>query len=52
VHVLSDSGEHSAETGNLMRPETLPENNRLSAAQCERLRARGEANALLARRAK
>ena len=47
VHVLSDSGEHSDEPGNLMRPETAPANRRLSAAQCERLRAHGVANSLL-----
>lgn len=50
VHVLSDSGEHSEEPGNLMRAETSPENSRLSDAQCHRLRARGEANGLLTRR--
>jgi len=50
VHLLSDSGEHSSEPGNLMLPETLPANTRLSAAQCERLRARGTANTLLERR--
>ena len=47
VHVLADSGEHSGEPGNLMGEETLPQNTRLTAAQCERLRARGEANGLL-----
>lgn len=47
VHVLSDSGEHSDEPGNLMREETSPQNTRLTAAQCERLRQRGEANGLL-----
>lgn len=51
VHVLSDSGNHSAEPGNLMRAETSLENTRLSAAQCHRLRTRGEANGLLTRRA-
>ena len=50
VHVLSDSGEHSEEPGNLMRTETSPRNTHLSEAQCERMRARGEANGLLARR--
>lgn len=48
AHVLSDSGEHSGEPGNLMRAETAPENTRLSDAQCRRLRERGEANGLLA----
>jgi hypothetical protein len=47
VHVLSDSGEHTDELGNLMRAETAPENARLNPAQCERMRARGEANGLL-----
>lgn len=51
VHLLSDSGDHSNEPGNLMRTETSPENTRLSNAQCDRLRTRGEANGLLARRA-
>lgn len=50
VHLLSDSGEHSDEPGNLMRTETSPQNTRLSDAQCRRLRTRGEANGLLARR--
>jgi hypothetical protein len=49
VHVLSDSGEHSEEPGNLMRTETSPQNTHLSDAQCERLRARGETNGLLTR---
>jgi hypothetical protein len=48
AHVLMDSGEHSEEPGNLMRGETAPENTRLSAAQCDRLRATGLANGLLA----
>jgi hypothetical protein len=47
VHVLSDSGEHSDEPGNLMRPETAPGNNRLSAAQCDRVRSQGVAHNLL-----
>ena len=49
VHVLSDSGEHSEENGNLMQDETSPRNTTLSAAQCARLRERGEANGLLVR---
>lgn len=48
VHVLSDSGAHSNEPGNLMAEETSAQNTRLSAAQCERMRARGQANGLLA----
>ena len=50
AHVLADSGEHSDQPGNLMRADTAPENTRLTAAQCERLRQRGEANGLLARK--
>lgn len=50
VHVLSDSGEHTYEARNLMRPDTAPGNTRLSAAQCRALRDRGEANGLLSRR--
>jgi len=48
AHVLSDSGEHSEEPGNLMRAETSRDNTRLSDAQCRRLRERGAANGLLA----
>ena len=47
AHALMDSGEHSQETGNLMREETDPANTRLTAAQCARLRAAGAANGLL-----
>lgn len=50
VHLLSDSGEHSAEPGNLMRAETSPQNTRLSEAQCSRMRTQGEVNGLLMRR--
>jgi hypothetical protein len=39
AHVLMNSGEHSAEEGNLMRDETTPSNTHLSATQCERLRS-------------
>ena len=49
VHILADSGEHSRDPDNLMRDETAPTNTRLTAAQCARARARGEANGLLAR---
>jgi len=49
VHLLSDSGAHSEAPGNLMRAETSPRNTRLSAGQCERLRARGKANGLLSK---
>jgi len=47
VHVLADSGEHSDEPGNLMSSETSPQNTRLDAGQCERVRARGSANGLI-----
>jgi hypothetical protein len=47
VHVLSDSGQHTEEPANLMRAETAPQNTQLTAAQCERMRSRGEANGLL-----
>ena len=49
VHVLSDSGEHSSEPGNLMRDETSPANAALTSEQCRRARTRGEENGLLAR---
>ena len=47
VHVLMDSGDHSGESGNLMRDETAPGNIRLSLAQCARLREVGTANGLI-----
>lgn len=50
VHVLSDSGEHSSDPGNLMHSESSQTNTRLTDAQCQRIRARGEANGLLLRR--
>lgn len=37
VHVLTDSGEHSALAGNLMREETAPGNTALAADQCRRI---------------
>jgi hypothetical protein len=49
AHVLMDSGEHSEEAGNLMREETAPENIKLSAAQCERLRSTATRNGLVRR---
>ena len=49
VHVLSDSGDHVTVAGNLMNEDTSPANTRLTPAQCERLRSRGEAGGLLAR---
>jgi hypothetical protein len=50
VHVLANSGDHSAERGNLMAEETSPQNDRLTSAQCELIRSRAEANGLLRRR--
>jgi len=47
VHLLSDSGEHSSETGNLMHTETSPANTQLAEAQCARLRTQGVAHGLL-----
>lgn len=51
VHVLSDSGDHTDEPGNLMRADTAPGDQALTVAQCERLRTHGEANGLLLRKA-
>ena len=48
VHVLSNSGEHSTEPGNLMRATTSWRNTRLTEAQCARLRWHGETSRLLA----
>ena len=48
VHVLTDSGEHSSDAGNLMREETALENTRLTAGQCRRIRDGGTARGLLA----
>lgn len=50
VHVLMNSGQHVDEPGNLMRDETAPGNDRLTARQCEAIKTRGEANGLLRRR--
>ena len=47
VHVLSDSGAHSSEPGNLMAEDTSALNTRLAPAQCDRIRSRGQANGLL-----
>jgi len=47
AHVLMDSGEHSAQSANLMREDTAPANSRLSKAQCARLRQVGAANGML-----
>ncbi len=47
VHVLADSGEHTAEPGNLMRDETAPTNTRLTPAQCARIVLKASENGLL-----
>jgi hypothetical protein len=47
AHVLADSGEHTAEPGNLMRDETVPTNTRLSPAQCARIVGKATENGLL-----
>lgn len=47
AHVLMDSGEHTAEPGNLMREDTAPHNTTLSAAQCAQLRETATSNGLL-----
>lgn len=47
VHVLTDSGEHTDEPGNLMREDTAPENTRITAVQCAQLRDVGAKNGLL-----
>jgi hypothetical protein len=49
VHVLADSGEHSAEPENLMRDETAPANVRLTGAQCRAIVSRASENGLLRR---
>lgn len=47
AHVLMDSGEHTAEAGNLMREDTAPQNTTLSVSQCARLRKTATSNGLL-----
>ncbi|MBY0269896.1 MAG: hypothetical protein K2X06_08520 [Burkholderiales bacterium] len=47
VHVLMDSGAHDHTPGNLMAEDTAPQNTRLSAAQCARMRDTGTRNGLL-----
>ena len=51
VHVLSDSGQHSEEPGNLLGDATSPQSTRLTAEQCREVRTRAGANGLLHRRA-
>ena len=50
VHLLSNTGEHSDEAGNLMRDVTSSRNAALTRSQCERTRERGEAQGLLVHR--
>ena len=47
THVLSDSGEHSNEAGNLMREESANNATRLTADQCNSITRTGEAHGLL-----
>lgn len=50
VHLLSNSGAHSDEPGNLMREETSWQNTKLAPGQCEQARDRGKAQGLLTSR--
>lgn len=50
VHVLADSGEHSALPGNLMQADTAPGHTALTGAQCARLIETGTLRGLLVRR--
>ncbi|MGE5523718.1 MAG: hypothetical protein ACM3SS_08375 [Rhodospirillaceae bacterium] len=50
VHILSNSGAHSDEPGNLMREETSWQNTKLAPDQCEQARERGNAQGLLTSR--
>lgn len=47
AHVLMDNGAHDNSPGNLMAEDTSPQNTRLSAAQCTRMRSTGTRNGLL-----
>lgn len=47
AHVLTNSGGHSSEPGNLMRDETALENTQLTAEQCRRILSSGLARRLL-----
>lgn len=47
VHLLTNSGTHSAQPGNLMREQTAPENARLSPEQCAQILRAGAARGLL-----
>lgn len=52
VHVLADSGEHSALPGNLMLPDTAPGQTALTGAQCEAIHNNGLARGWLRGRSK
>ncbi|MFQ6023101.1 MAG: S8 family serine peptidase [Acidiferrobacterales bacterium] len=47
VHILMDSGEHVELSGNLMQADTSPDNVKLAATQCERIKSTGVQNGLL-----
>lgn len=47
VHVLTDSGTHSDQPGNLMRDETAQDNARLAPKQCDAIVTTASANGLL-----
>lgn len=47
VHVLTDSGDHSDATDNLMRDDTAPGNTHVSPEQCGRIVATGKAHGLI-----
>lgn len=50
MHLLANSGEHSADAGNLLREETSQDNTALTAEQCALARMNGEAQGLLVQR--
>lgn len=47
IHVLTNSGTHSTERGNLMRDQTALDNTKLSADQCREILSNGSARGLL-----
>lgn len=47
VHVLTDSGEHSSASNNLMRADTAPQNTELGPDQCAKIVTTGQAHQLL-----
>ncbi len=48
VHVLTNTGEHASQPGNLMREQTAPENTKLAPDQCRQILQSGAARGLLA----